>query len=77
MPTVARCDQFREDLALMTVEGNNIGIKYTAGPSGNLDADGNLKTVEDCFGVSVSAPIGSFAIAPVTGLPTISDYLTN
>ena len=63
---------FLKDLDKMTVGGNNIGIKYTAGPAApNTGADGNLKTVEDCFGMPVSAPIGSFAIAPITGLPTI------
>lgn len=73
--TISGSDQitFLKDLDKMTVGGNNIGIKYTAGPAApNTGADGNLKTVEDCFGMPVSAPIGSFAIAPITGLPTIS-----
>ena len=75
---LASATYFRNDLATLTVGTNNIGIKYTAGgTSSGTGTQGNLTTVEDCFGVSITAPIGSFAIAPVTGLPTISDYLTN
>jgi len=71
-------DSFRNDLATLTVETNNIFTKYTAGgTSTTTGTQGNLTTEEDCFGVPITAPVSSFAIAAVTGLPTISNYLTN
>ena len=69
---------FRNDLATLTVGTNNIGVKYTAGgTSTTTGTQGNLTTEEDCLGVPITAPVSSFAIAAVTGLPTISNYLTN
>jgi hypothetical protein len=69
---------FREDLAIMTVGGNNISTTYTPGPAQpNQGADGNLKTLEGCFGEDFEAPIGGFTIADGTGLPKLENYLTN
>ena len=76
--TGAFANVFREDLAKMTVGGNNISTTYTPGtPPNGQGADGNLKTLEGCFGEDFEAPIGGFTIADGTGLPKLKNYLTN
>ena len=57
-------NQFRSNLLAMTTGGNNISTTYTPGL---------LTTPENCIPgqLTVSAPIGSFAIADTTGQPPL------
>ena len=61
-PTVSNMQTFRKDVFAMTTTNNNISTTYTPG---------SMITTEDCFGATVAAPIGGFAIADTTGLPPL------
>jgi hypothetical protein len=61
-PSIANMQSFRKDVFAMTTTNNNISTTYTPG---------SLITTEDCFGATVAAPIGGFAIADTTGLPPL------
>ena len=61
-PSISNMQSFRKDVFAMTTTNNNISTTYTPG---------SLITTEDCFGATVAAPIGGFAIADTTGLPPL------